>query len=290
MTVTGHSAIKGDIIKFTSGALDKRQFVVWDTTVNTITLAQTPDTAPSAADSFSIVRYTPAAVTAAGGISVATSFTRNGASQEVIEDTVTPANNRPLPVKITGLDGDVVINSSNLNLEVQLSAVGADFDSVRLGDGTNTAVFGAGANSAATLRTTPATDAPHLLATRHEAAATPIAVRLSDGSAFSVPSAAGRTKADGPWRNVYSSTAVSTIAYTQIDASTAADINRLQIFESSGQTMALATGAGGAEVIQLYITPGGIDIDYRIPSGTRISIIAISATANVGEIVINALT
>ncbi len=327
ITAPGHLAEKGDIIKFTSGALNNRQFTVWEATTNTITLAQTPGVDPAAADSFSICRYTPAAVTSTGGLAVGLSFTRNGASQEVTEDTVTPANNRPLPVKITGLDGDVVINSSNLNLEVQLSAAGADYDSVRLGDGTNTAVFGAGANSAATLRTTPATDAPHLLATRHEAAATPIAtrksngtnfdsyntgsadattprvvlcdrheaassplsVRISNGTGFSSPQPAGRTKADGPWRHDYAVN-VTTIAYTQIDASTSADINRLMIFDSSGQTMALATGAGGAEVIQLYIPPGGIDVDMYIPAGTRISIIAISATASAGEIVINALT
>lgn len=48
-----------------------------------------------------------------------TEFIRNGSPQVVIEDTSDPSNNRPLPVKLTGFDGDVVINSENLNLETQ---------------------------------------------------------------------------------------------------------------------------------------------------------------------------
>ncbi len=37
-------------------------------------------------------------------------FIRDGLPQNVLEDTVTPANNRPLPVKLTGFSGDVTIN------------------------------------------------------------------------------------------------------------------------------------------------------------------------------------
>lgn len=292
ITAAAHKAIKGDIIKWTTGAMDDRMFTVWDTDTDTITLSQTMDSAPAVGSAFTIMRYSPGLVSATGSSTAAITFTRNGAAQEVIEDTVTPANNRPLPVKLTDFSGDMVLNASNLNLEVQLSHTGAVPDSVQIGNGTAYASFGAGANASTVLRTTPATDAPHLLATRHEAAATPISVRLSDGSNFpanGLPSG-GRTKADGPYRNDYTGTSVSTIAYTQIEASSAAAIHKLHIFDSSGQTMALATGAAGAEVIAFYIPPGGIDIEYLIPASTRISIIAISATASVGEIVINALT
>lgn len=52
-----------------------------------------------------------------------TYFNRNGLPQEVTEDTVDPSNNRPLPVKMTGFDGDVIINSENLNLETQLDGI-----------------------------------------------------------------------------------------------------------------------------------------------------------------------
>ena len=52
--------------------------------------------------------------------------------------------------------------------------------------------------------------------------------------------------------------------------------------------MALATGAAGAEVIQMYIFPGGNGrIPLKIAAGARVSIKAISATASVGEIDIN---
>src|SRR5690349_14308160 len=51
---------------------------------------------------------------------VVVEFIRDGDPQKVVEDTANPANNRPLPVKLTGFEGDVVINSENLNLETQL--------------------------------------------------------------------------------------------------------------------------------------------------------------------------
>lgn len=337
ITAAGHKAIKGDVIRFTSGALDKRKFVVWSVDTDTITLAQNPNLSPSALDTFAIERYTPASVTATGALASSTTFIRNGVTTDIVEDTVNPANNRPLPVKLTGFDGDVSINASNLNLDVQLTAAGANPDSVRIGDGTNTLVFGAGANSASVLRTTPATDAPHLLATRHEAAATPvssrpsngtnfaafgagandatvmrttpatdaphllatrheaaatpISVRLSDGSTFPANGlpGAGRSKAHAPTRHDYTSN-VTTAAYTQLVASTSATAHKVQIFDSSGQTLVLAFGAGGAEVDQFFIFPGGVEIDYLVPVGTRVSIKAVSANATSGECSINFLT
>lgn len=51
------------------------------------------------------------------------SFIRDGVPQQVIEDTQNPANNRPLPVKLTGFDGDVKIEAENLNLQTQLDGV-----------------------------------------------------------------------------------------------------------------------------------------------------------------------
>lgn len=292
LVVTGHSAIAGDIIKFTSGALDLRSFYVWATTTNSITLAQDTGTAATTGDDFTIMRYTPTAVTSAGATIASLGFTRNGLAQAIIEDTVTPANNRPLPVKLQDFSGDMVLNATNLNLEVQLTHAGAEPDSVQIGNGTAYAAFGAGANGATVIRTTVATDAPHLLATRHEAAATPISVRLSDGSSFpanGLPTA-GRSVANAFFRNDYTGTSVTTLAYTQAVASTSAATHRLQIFDSSGQTMKLAVGAAGSEVDQIVIPPGGIDCDLLIPINSRVSLKAVSAAATVGEIDINFLT
>jgi len=79
-------------------------------------------------------------VNADGSINVSASITDpvkfrlDGSVVEVLEDTVTPANNQPLPVKLTSVTGDIAITAGDLN--VQLEHTGANFDSVRLGDGT----------------------------------------------------------------------------------------------------------------------------------------------------------
>lgn len=85
-------------------------------------------------------------------------------------------------------------------------------------------------------------------------------------------------------RNVYSSVNVGTGAYVQLVASTSDTTNHVHIFDSSGQTLVLATGAALSESNKLYIPPGGISADLTIASGTRVSIKAISGTANTGEI------
>jgi hypothetical protein len=89
-------------------------------------------------------------------------------------------------------------------------------------------------------------------------------------------------------RNDYSITPVTTGAYTQLIASTSALINEFEIFDSSGQTLVLAVGPAASEVDQIYVFPGGNGrVPLSIASGSRISIKAVSATANVGEITIN---
>ncbi|RLG45239.1 MAG: hypothetical protein DRN81_02345 [Thermoproteota archaeon] len=63
-------------------------------------------------------------------------FVLDGSPVTVLEDTVTPANNRPLPVKLTGITGDINITAGDLN--VQLTHTGATPDSTQIGDGTET--------------------------------------------------------------------------------------------------------------------------------------------------------
>jgi len=89
-------------------------------------------------------------------------------------------------------------------------------------------------------------------------------------------------------RNDYSSTNVTTGAWVQLIASTASEINELSIFDSSGETLELGTGAAAAETRLMLIFPGGNGREpVQIPSGTRVSIRAVSATASVGELDIN---
>lgn len=119
-----------------------------------------------------------------------------------------------------------------------------------------------------------------------------------DGSAVtqpvsiaSLPASTGRTKSL-LYRNDYSSVNVTTSAYVQVVASSAAVINRLYIADTSGSAIILATGASGSEVEQLYIGPGGNDAPYEltIPASTRIAIKALDVTATSGQIIITALS
>lgn len=75
ITATAHSAKVGDVIQFTSGVANKETYAVQATTANTITLDQTPATAPSAADTFAILRFTYPQVNSSGAIIVSTSST-----------------------------------------------------------------------------------------------------------------------------------------------------------------------------------------------------------------------
>ena len=66
INATTHSAKVGDVIKFTSGTEDKNISFVESVTTNTITLGQTLDSTPAAADTFSIYRPSISTVTAGG--------------------------------------------------------------------------------------------------------------------------------------------------------------------------------------------------------------------------------
>ena len=100
---------------------------------------------------------------------------------------------------------------------------------------------------------------------------------------------AGLAKANTPVYNSYSSTSVTTSAYVQLIASTTAEADVIQIFDSSGQAMILATGSAGSEVDQIYIPPGGADFQLYIAAGTRVSIKALTGTASSGYLLVNLL-
>jgi hypothetical protein len=86
----------------------------------------------------------------------------------------------------------------------------------------------------------------------------------------------------------YTSTSVTTGAYVQLLASTSGAVNEVEIFDSSGQTLVLATGGAGSESDQIYIFPGGNGrVPLAIATSTRVAIKAVSATASVGEISVN---
>lgn len=99
---------------------------------------------------------------------------------------------------------------------------------------------------------------------------------------------AGKSRANAPYRNDYSSVNVTTGAYVTAIASLTNTCSEIEIFDSSGQTLKLAIGAAASEIDQCLIFPGGNGrIPLAIPAGSRISLRAVSANAAVGEIDIN---
>lgn len=92
----------------------------------------------------------------------------------------------------------------------------------------------------------------------------------------------------GSGRLDYLITPVTTGAWQQVIGSVSASVTHIDIFDSSGETMELGVGGSGSETRVAIIPPGGISVDLVIPLGERISVRAISATANVGEIDISA--
>ncbi len=90
-------------------------------------------------------------------------------------------------------------------------------------------------------------------------------------------------------RHDYDGGNVTTAAYTQLVASLAADCTAIEVFDSSGQILLFAVGAGGSEVDKLYITPGGNEdlIGVVLSAGDRIAIKAVDGNAVTGDIVIN---
>lgn len=285
INATAHVALRGDVIAFTSGALQGIEVSVYSVTANTITLAETLSSAPAAAVTFDILKYTRPKVSALGAVVSAMTFVRDGASQTVTEDTITPANNRPLPVKLTDVTGDLTITANNL--DVQMTHAGASPDSIQVGDGTEILLI-----TAAGEANVRSAQLPAALGQTTIAASTSVTL-ASDQPAVTVTMAAslGRTKIE-LIRNDYVGTPVTTGAYVQLVAATSGIINQLHIFDSSGETLVLATGAAAAEVDQFYIPPGGLNatMDLNIAAGTRLSVKAISANATVGELVITALS
>lgn len=88
--------------------------------------------------------------------------------------------------------------------------------------------------------------------------------------------------------NDYTVTSVTTAGYVELIAATTAYVNKLEIFDSSGETLILAVGAAASEVDQFYILPGGNgSVDLFISAGSRISIKAKTATASSGLIAVN---
>ena len=133
--LAGHTVKAGEMIRFTGGTLDGQEAAVLSVDANSILLGHDFG-AIAVTDVFRNFSSRTLALAADGSIPTSQGplqFRLDGGVQEVTEDTGTPANNAPLPVKLTGVTGDVNITAGDLN--VQTSHLGASFDSQRIGDG-----------------------------------------------------------------------------------------------------------------------------------------------------------
>lgn len=126
------------------------------------------------------------------------------------------------------------------------------------------------------------------LGSKVSASSIPVVIASDQGT---IPSGKGRSVANAPVRNDYTITPVVIGTYTQLVAATTLATNMVEIFDSSGQALYFAVGAAGSEVNQFIINPGGNgQVPLAIPAGSRVSIQAITATANSGFIDVNFYT
>ena len=116
IVATGHSALKGDVIRFTTGTLAGLEAKVWSVSANSITLAETLSGVPASGDAFQVLRHKYPLVNTDGTLSVAASFSEGA----------TAADGAPLPavVKVIGgYDGSavqVIKTDSDGNLQADI--------------------------------------------------------------------------------------------------------------------------------------------------------------------------
>ena len=145
IVLTAHGAKRGDCIWFvsTNNSIEEEMVTIDEIIdVNTFRLSAILNLDIVMGDTFHILRpqFQRFGVDGSQIVSISPSpiaFIKDGSPTQVTEDTSDPTNNIPLPVKLTGISGDVNINADNLNLDVQLSDQGPYADAVRIGDGTN---------------------------------------------------------------------------------------------------------------------------------------------------------
>jgi len=136
--LAGHVAKVDDVVRFTGGVNENTEVAVKSVDANNIYLYHKFDVALTAADTFKIMRYVTLTISTDGELVTSSGplqFVQDSVTTQVIEDTVTPSNNAPLPVKLMNLAGAINVTAGDLH--VQLSHVGATADSSRIGDGTN---------------------------------------------------------------------------------------------------------------------------------------------------------
>lgn len=136
--ITGHSAKVGDVCRILTSANSINEFEVHIDKIvdaNFFELGSVLSASLSAGDTVSILRPVTQRMDSTGVAlaSMANSpvqFVLDGSNTSVEEDTSDPSNNKPLPVKLMGLNGQITLNADQLDINLDDTD-----DSVALGDG-----------------------------------------------------------------------------------------------------------------------------------------------------------
>jgi hypothetical protein len=148
LVLTGHLAKVGDVLRVNTSAnnIKELDFVIIETTANTITLDGVASASFAAGDTVDILRPIPQRLSS-DGASLASVISppiqinvTSGAvttATTVLDDLDTPANTVPIPVRLHGLSGS--INVTTGDLDIHTSHTGATPDSMQIGDGTTIA-------------------------------------------------------------------------------------------------------------------------------------------------------
>jgi hypothetical protein len=136
--VTGHSAKVGDVCRILTSANSINEFEVHIDKIvdaNFFELGSVLSASLAAGDTISILRPITQRMDSTGVALAAMAnspiqFMQDGSAVSVTEDTATPANNIPLPVKLMGVNGEITLNADQLNINLDDSD-----DSVAIGDG-----------------------------------------------------------------------------------------------------------------------------------------------------------
>jgi len=144
--LTGHLGKVGDVlrVKTTANGIKELDFVIIETTANTITLDGVASAVFAAGDTVDILRPVPQLFSSDGAslasviappIQIEVVSGGVTTNETVKDDLDTPANTIPIPVRLHGLSGQ--INVTTGDLDIHTSHTGATPDSMQIGDGTN---------------------------------------------------------------------------------------------------------------------------------------------------------
>ena len=144
LNLTAHGAKRGDILRIESSLNSIEEFEVAIKEIidaNNVRLASILSAPLSSGDTVSILRPIAQRMDATGAslasvVSPPIQIIKDGNTETVTKDTAVPSNTVAIPVEIVSGSGtEITITAGDIN--VQLSHLGPNADSTRIGDGTN---------------------------------------------------------------------------------------------------------------------------------------------------------